>query len=170
MDHLKIRTYFYLRTPSHPRRILVIFKYHLIFRLYSSFPIKRVFYSLVFLKTLFTFQRGERREKETETSECACLLHTPHQGCSSQPRHVPCMGIQRRPFDSQAGTQPLSHTNQGCFFFLNNSPKFMLYSWCYICIVLSLRFPPSRSTLTPDTDICNRQDRFLSTVTLSGFV
>ena len=53
---------------------------------------------------LFLERKGGKRGRET--SVCGCLLCAPYWGSSLQPRHVPWLGINWRPFGSQAGPQP----------------------------------------------------------------
>ena len=43
---------------------------------------------------LFILDRGERREKERETSICGCLSCIPYWWRGLQPRHVPWLGIE----------------------------------------------------------------------------
>ena len=65
---------------------------------------------------------------------CGCLSHTPYWGPGLQPRHVPWLGIEPRPFGSQAGAQSTEPHQPGqvlireVYFF----PALILPSWkCY---------------------------------------
>ena len=50
--------------------------------------------NIYFLKILFILDKGEGREKETETSVCGCLLHAPYWGPGPQPKHVLWLGME----------------------------------------------------------------------------
>ena len=44
---------------------------------------------------------------------CGCLSHVPCWGPGPQPRHVPWLGWNQRPFGSQPALSPLRYTSQG---------------------------------------------------------
>ena len=80
-------------------------------------------------KILFIFRdifRGRwGRKRGRETSMRGCLLCVPYWGPALQPRHVPWLGINCRPFGSQAGAQSTKPHQPGLniIISLGNIPK-----------------------------------------------
>ena len=66
------------------------------------------------------------RKRGRETSMCGCLSHVPYWGPGYNPGVCPDWESNRQLFDSQASTQPLSHTSLGVSLFLI---KTLIPSW-----------------------------------------
>ena len=78
---------------------------------------------LSFLKIfIYLFlERDEGREKEKERNINVWLpLMRPLLGPGPQPRHVPWLGIQLATLVPRPALNPLSHSSQGNFFFLDH--------------------------------------------------
>ena len=59
-------------------------------------------------------EKGREREREGEKHHCVVAAHTPPTGnLARNPGMCPDWESNQQSFDSQAGTQPLSHTSQG---------------------------------------------------------
>ena len=65
------------------------------------------------------FLRGNERENEGEKHQCVAACHMlPTRDLARNQGMCPDWESNWQPFDSQAGTQPLSHTSQGKILFL----------------------------------------------------
>ena len=97
--HLRIFLPYHIHTCSYIITVLVNMQLSFIFQ----FTYHRIFINTIFVTTIFYFlkhfiylflERGRKGEREGVKHQCVVASSTPPTGCSLQPRHVPCLGIE----------------------------------------------------------------------------
>ena len=127
---------FYFVVEEEKRKIIPEKKYMGNLNHYSFFKKK--------ILLIYFLEKGREGEREGEKRQCVVVSSAPPTGdLARNPGMCPDWESNRRPFDSQAGTQPLSHTSQGSTIILTNSQV--------SCCCLFRRYPCKPGTRTSYT-------------------